>query len=107
LRKLIDGRLTFTPRGDFYEFDGVGTVELVLVGLVQKGASPMSATWNPTGRDSFLSGPLEERSATTEDRWGRRHAEGAMASPMGASWNSLLDCLRSLRAIRAAVRGVA
>jgi hypothetical protein len=40
LRRLIDGRLTFTPRGDYYEFRGIGTVEPVLGGLVQKLASP-------------------------------------------------------------------
>jgi hypothetical protein len=40
LRRLINGRLTFTPRDGFYEFQGVGTVEPVLGGLVQKLVSP-------------------------------------------------------------------
>ena len=38
--RLIDDRLTFTPRDERFEFQGVGTVEPVLGGLVQKLASP-------------------------------------------------------------------
>jgi hypothetical protein len=40
LRRLIEGRLTFTPTGAFYTFQGVGTIEPVLGGVVQKLASP-------------------------------------------------------------------
>jgi DNA invertase Pin-like site-specific DNA recombinase len=40
LRRLIDGRITFTPRDDHYEFRGTGTVQPMLAGVVQKLASP-------------------------------------------------------------------
>ena len=47
LRRLIDARLTFTPRDGYYEFRGVGTVEPVLGGLAQKLASPRgTGRWN-------------------------------------------------------------
>jgi hypothetical protein len=39
LRRLIVGRLTFTPKGKHYTFTGVGTVK-PLLGVVQKLASP-------------------------------------------------------------------
>ena len=47
MRRLICGRLTFTPRDRHCEFSGVGTVEPVLGGLVQKLVSPTGTTWNP------------------------------------------------------------
>ena len=39
LRRLIVGRLTFTPKGKHYAFAGVGTVK-PLLGVVQNVASP-------------------------------------------------------------------
>jgi hypothetical protein len=40
LRRLVVGRLTFTPHPDGYLFTGTGTLKPMLGGLVQKGASP-------------------------------------------------------------------
>ncbi len=40
LRRLIAGRLTFTPTGDIYAFRGVGTIKPVLGGVVHRLASP-------------------------------------------------------------------
>ncbi len=40
LKPLIEGRLTFTPREDYYEFDGTGTIQPLISGLVQNVASP-------------------------------------------------------------------
>ena len=47
LRRLVKGRLVFTPCGDHYEFSGIGTIKPLLGGLipkldglVQKGTSP-------------------------------------------------------------------
>jgi hypothetical protein len=41
LRRLVKGRLVFTPQeGGFYKFSGTGTVEPLLVGVVRKLASP-------------------------------------------------------------------
>jgi hypothetical protein len=40
LRRLVKGRLTFTPRGDHYEFSGTGTFKPVLTGIVRNLASP-------------------------------------------------------------------
>jgi hypothetical protein len=39
LKRLIDGRVRFTPQNDFYEFCGKGTIEPVLAGVVQNLAS--------------------------------------------------------------------
>ena len=44
LRRLIEGRLTFTPDEGFYAFRGKGTIEPVLAGVVQKLASPGDET---------------------------------------------------------------
>lgn len=60
LRRLIDGRLAFTPRDGYYEFSGTGTVEPVLGGLVQKLVSPRG-----TGRWKI---PLELWFAVDETR---------------------------------------
>lgn len=46
LRRLITGRLTFTPRESEYDFHGRGTVRPVLGALVQKLASLTAPTWN-------------------------------------------------------------
>ncbi len=47
LRRLVKGRLTFTPTADgHYKFCGVGTVQPVLAGVVQNLASLMPASWN-------------------------------------------------------------
>ena len=51
LRRLIDGRLTFTPRDGRYEFRGVGTVEPMLGGLVHKLVSPRG--FEPVPSDSM------------------------------------------------------
>jgi hypothetical protein len=40
LRRLVHGRLTFTPVDDTYRFEGIGTSEPVLGGLVHKLVSP-------------------------------------------------------------------
>jgi site-specific DNA recombinase len=40
LRRLIDGRLTFTPTGEYYAFRATGTIAPLLAGVVQKLASP-------------------------------------------------------------------
>ena len=41
LRRLVKGRLTFTPMADgHYKFCGVGTVQPLLAGVVQNLASP-------------------------------------------------------------------
>ena len=47
LRRLIVGKLTFTPKlnGD-YEFTGRGTVRPLLVGVIRKLASPGIPSWN-------------------------------------------------------------
>ena len=39
-KRLVVGRLTFTPHPDGYLFTGTGTLKPMLGGLVQKGASP-------------------------------------------------------------------
>ena len=41
LRRLVVGRLTFTPTDDgCYKFSGIGTVQPLLAGIVRKLASP-------------------------------------------------------------------
>jgi hypothetical protein len=54
LRRLVVGKLTFTPKlnGD-YEFAGRGTVRPLLAGEVRKLASPTG------GRDTYEPGPRE------------------------------------------------
>ena len=51
LRRLIEGRLKFTPTGDFYSFLGTGTMRPVLAG-VQEVASQSTPDWNQIA--SFL-----------------------------------------------------
>jgi hypothetical protein len=48
LRRLVDGRLTFSPQLDFYTFQGAGAVQPVIAGVVQKLASPPGSdtNWN-------------------------------------------------------------
>jgi hypothetical protein len=46
-------RVTFTPREDYYEFTGTGTMQPLIAGLVQKLASP-------TGVDTDGNGFLPE-----------------------------------------------
>ena len=46
LRRLIDGRLTFTPRDGHYESRGVGTVEPMLGGPIHTVVSPTIPSWN-------------------------------------------------------------
>lgn len=36
LRRLVKGRLMFTPRGDHYQFSGIGTVKPLLGGRIPK-----------------------------------------------------------------------
>jgi hypothetical protein len=47
LRRLVVGKLTFTPKlnGD-YEFAGKGTVRPLLSGVIRKLASPSTPSWN-------------------------------------------------------------
>jgi hypothetical protein len=60
LRRLIEGRLTFTPLSDHYGFRGTGTIKPVLAGLVQKLASPHgTGTTLPT--ELSFSGDVEVR----------------------------------------------
>jgi hypothetical protein len=40
LQRLVAGRLTFTPQEDFYAFQGTGTIQPIIAGVVQKLASP-------------------------------------------------------------------
>ena len=56
LRRLIVGKLTFTPKlnGD-YEFVGKGTVRPLLAGIVRKLASPTGArdTYEPGHGETY------------------------------------------------------
>jgi hypothetical protein len=51
LRRLVVGRLTFTPREDgFYAFTGKGTVRPLLGGVIRNVASPTGAATFPVVR---------------------------------------------------------
>jgi hypothetical protein len=82
LRRLIVGKLTFTPKlnGD-YEFAGRGTVRPLLSGVIRKLASPTGAATFPVGRGANRKG---------------------LASPICASWNQLDGWLRAVDGLRRA-----
>ncbi len=52
LKRLIEGRLTFTPREDYYEFHGTGTIQPLISGVVQVVQDVAS----PTGLDTLWIG---------------------------------------------------
>jgi hypothetical protein len=49
LKKLLDGKITFTPKNEgYYEFEADGVLTKMLVGVTHPSmvTSPMPASWN-------------------------------------------------------------